>query len=132
MDKRWKTSRTSVFNLGYHLIWCSKYRRKVLDYEVEAKLKIYLQEKANQLGIEIVSLEVMPDHVRLFVKASPVDAVHWVVGQLKGYTSRKLREEFPFLKSRLPCLWTRSYFCAAVGQISEEAIKAYIEDQKNK
>lgn len=75
-------------------------------------------------------MEVMPDHVHLFVKSKPTYAVHFVVNQLKGYTSFKLREEFPELKSRLPTLWTRSYFVESVGHISEDTVKRYIENQK--
>lgn len=74
----------------------------------------------------------MPDHVHLFVKSDPRNSPHFIVQQFKGHTSRVLREEFPSLKSRLPSLWTRSYYCESVGHISEETIKKYIEDQKGK
>lgn len=129
---RWKTSRTSVYNVGYHLIWCPKYRRKVLVDQVELRLKELLFEKAIELNIDIESIEVMPDHVHLFVKSSPIHAPHYIVQQFKGYTSRRLRQEFKSLRSRLPTLWTRSYYVESVGHISEEIVKKYIEDQKNK
>lgn len=74
----------------------------------------------------------MPDHVHCFVKSDPSNPPHWIVGQLKGYTARYLREEFPHLKSRLPSLWTRSYYCESVGHISESTVKKYIEEQKSK
>jgi len=121
-----------VYNIGYHLIWCSKYRRKVLTEDVAVRLKELLLEKAQQIDVEIAQMEVMPDHVHLFVKTTPTNSPHFIVNQLKGYTSRMLREEFPFLKSRLPCLWTRSYYCETVGHISEQAVKRYIEEQKGK
>lgn len=73
----------------------------------------------------------MPEHVHLFIKSNPVDSPHFIVQQLKGYTSRILRQEFPSLKSKLPTLWTRSYYCESVGHISEETVKKYIENQKN-
>ncbi len=130
--KRWTKSKTVVYNIGYHLIWCSKYRRKVLTGDAETRLKELLAEKAGQIDIEIVQMEIMPDHVHLFVKATPVNSPHYIVQQLKGYTSRVLRQEFPSLKSRLPSLWTRSYYCESVGHISEETILKYIEDQKNR
>lgn len=130
--KRWTKSKTVVYNIGYHLIWCSKYRRKVLTGDAETRLKELLAEKAGQIDIEIVQMEIMPDHVLLFVKATPVNSPHYIVQQLKGYTSRVLRQEFPSLKSRLPSLWTRSYYCESVGHISEETILKYIEDQKNR
>lgn len=129
--QRWKQSKTSVYNTSYHIIWCPKYRRKVLQGKVADRLKEILHEKATELGIEIASLEVMPDHVRMFVKAKPVHAPQYLVNQFKGYSSFILRKEFPTLKSRLPTLWTRSYYVESVGHISEATIKQYIEDQKN-
>jgi putative transposase len=132
MKERWTTSRTAVFNIAYHLIWCPKYRRPVLVDEVEERLKELLLEKSQQLGITIENMEVMPDHVHLFVKSPPVNSPHYIVQQLKGYSSRVLRGEFPKLKSRIPTLWTRSYFCESIGHISEETVRKYIDDQKNK
>lgn len=108
--KRWKTSSTSVYNLGYHLIWCLKYRRKVLIGDIESRLKELLLEKADELGLVIEEMETVPNHVHLFVKTEPTDAPHFIVGQLKSYTSFHLRNEFTQLKSKLPTLWTRSYY----------------------
>ena len=129
---RWDKSNKATYNIGYHLIWCPKYRRKVLVGEVESRLKELLLEKAAELSISIERMEVMPDHVHLFVKCSPVNSPHLVVKHFKGYTSRVMREEFPKLKSRMPSLWTRSYYCESIGHISEEVVKKYIEEQKNK
>jgi putative transposase len=81
-----------------------------------------LIEKAQGIGITIEQIEIMPDHVHLFIKTSPGEAPDWVVQQLKGYTSRRLREEFSELVSKLPTLWTRSYYCERVGPISEAAV----------
>lgn len=128
---RYTSGRTCVYNLGFHIIWCTKYRRKVLTPQIEARLKDLLKEKAGELEIEIVEMETMPDHVHLFVRSKPTYAPHFIVQQFKGYTSRILREEFPELKSRLPSLWTRSYFCESVGCISADTIIRYIENQKN-
>lgn len=128
---RWTQSHHTVYNLGYHIIWCPKYRRKVLTGDIEVRLKELLREKSIAIDCFIEKMEVMPDHVHLFVKPKPIHAPHWIVGQLKGYTSKILRAEFPKLKSRLPTLWTRSYFIESVGHISEETIKKYIDEQKN-
>lgn len=128
--ERWTTSNKAVYNIGYHLIWCPKYRRKVLVGDVEARLREIFLEKANELGITIETMEIMPDHVHLFVKSPPTLAPHFIVQQLKGISSRLLRQEFSQLKKRLPTLWTRSYYCESVGHISEAAIRKYIEDQK--
>ena len=131
MSKRWKTSTSTVYNVCYHIIWCPKYRRKVLEGDVEIRLKELLHEKAEELEIEIEEMEVMPDHLHLFVNATPALAPHHIVQQFKGLTSRRLREEFPSLKSRLPSLWTRSYYIETIGHISEDTIRQYIKDQKN-
>jgi len=131
MKKRWNHSNKATYNIGYHLIWCPKYRRKILVDDLETRLKELLSEKANELGVLIDTFEIMPDHVHLFIKTSPVDSPHFIVQQFKGYTSRILREEFPKLKRILPSLWTRSYYCESVGHISESTIQKYIEDQKN-
>ena len=130
-NERWTTSNKAVYNIGYHLIWCPKYRRKVLVNAVADRLKELLTEKAANIGAHIEIMEVMPDHVHIFVKAPPTLPPHYIVQQLKGYSSHELRKEFPKLKSRLPTLWTRSYYCESVGHISQEAICRYIENQKN-
>jgi putative transposase len=130
-NERWTTSNKAVYNIGYHLIWCPKYRRKVLVNAVADRLKELLTEKAASIGASIEIMEVMPEHVHVFVKAPPTLAPHYIVQQLKGYSSHELRKEFSKLKSRLPTLWTRSYYCESVGHISHETILRYIEDQKN-
>ena len=103
-SERWRRSRTSVHNVGYHLIWCPKYRRKVLTPPVDNDLKNLLLQKAKEISVEIVKMEVMPDHVHLFVKGNPTAAPHWIVQQFKGYTSRMLREKHESLRTRLPTL----------------------------
>lgn len=128
---RWKTSETSVYSLSYHIIWCTKYRRKVLEGNIVPRLKELLLDKASRIGIEIVECEILPDHVHLFVRAIPVIAPQNLIGQLKGYTSHALRQEFSSLKSRLPTLWTRSYYVDSVGTLNEYSIRKYIENQKN-
>jgi len=132
MNKRWSTSNHSTYNLGYHFIWCPKYRRDVLKNGVDDRLKELLTEKSLEHKWKIEKMEVMPDHVHIFIKTTPNDSPVFIVSQLKGYSSNILRKEFPVLKSRIPTLWTRSYFVESVGHISEETIKKYIENQKNK
>ena len=117
--------------LKYHIVWCTKYRRKVLTEYVQKHLKTLILEKAEELGYKIEAMETMEDHVHVFIEASVKDSVHRIVSQLKGYTSFRLREAFPELKSRLPCLWTRSYYAGTVGHVSEQIVKKYIENQKN-
>lgn len=140
MNNRYTKSRSATYNLGYHIIFCPKYRRKVLVDEVAERLKVLLAEKATQIGVIIEKMEVLPDHVHLFVKCDPTDSPQGIVGQLKGYTSFNLRKEFPHLKSKLPTLWTRSYYvesvgrtctCASIGFISEATIRKYTSNLIN-
>jgi len=98
--------------------------------EIVSRLKILLAGKAEEMGLNIETMEIMPDHVHLFIKATPVDSPHYIVQQLKGSTSRILSSEYPEIKRRVPSLWTRSYYCETVGHISEESIQRFIEDQK--
>ena len=88
--------------------------------------------KAEEIGVSIIEMKIMPDHVHLFVKAPPVASPHWIVQQLKGFTSHELRNEFESLRTRLPTLWTRSYYVESCGHISEDTIRKYIEEQKKK
>ena len=132
MDTRYYRNAGAVYSLQYHIVWCPKYRRKVLTNDVAVTMETLLYEKAEQLGITIEALEIMPDHVHLFISSDPTEAPQRIVNQFKGYTSRKLREIHPHLKSRLPCMWSRSYYIGSVGHVSEKTVKAYIESQKGK
>ena len=130
--ERYAKNAGAVFSLKYHLVWCPKYRRQVLVKPVDRRLKALLQEKAAELGMTIQTLEVMPDHVHLFLECGPTLCVAEIVNRLKGFTSHQLREEFPFLRSRLPTLWSRSYYAGSVGSVSEAVVRKYIESQKGK
>jgi putative transposase len=129
---RYRRTAGAVYDLYYHLVWCPKYRRAVLVGAVETRLKELLVEKAAAMDVQIEQVEVMPDHVHLFVAAPPTDAPQHLANQFKGYTSRVLRQEFPHLRSRLPTLWSRSYYIGSGGQVSEETIKRYIASQKER
>lgn len=120
-----------VYLNQYHVIFCPKYRRKVLTGQVEQDLKEIFHEVANENDVEIKALEIMPDHVHLFISFDPRQHIHKLIKAFKGRSSRTLREKYPHLKSRLPSLWTRSYFCCTVGYISEKTVMEYIENQKN-
>lgn len=128
--KNLKHNTTSAVNINYHIIWCPKYRRKVLVGEVETRLEELLPIIAEESGCTIETMEVMPDHIHIFLKGTPTIPIHLIVKNLKGKSSGILRAEFPHLKRRLPCLWTRSYYCETIGCINEETIKRYIENQK--
>ena len=132
MDQRYAKNAAAVFSLKYHVVWCSKYRRPVLVDEIEQRLRGLLAEKSNELGMTIHALEIMPDHVHLFVESDPTRCVAEIVNRLKGYTSRVLRQEFSSLRSRLPTLWSRSYFASSIGHVSAATIERYIAEQKGK
>ena len=98
---------------------------------VDVRLKELIKETCDLLNVEIIEMEIMPDHVHLLMEVDPQFGVHKAVKQIKGYSSKVLRTEFPWLKSRLPSLWTNSYFVSTVGGAPLAVIKQYIENQKN-
>lgn len=127
---RYAKNAGAVFSLKFHVVFCPKYRRPVLTPPVDGRLKALLAEIAADHGMTLHATEVMPDHVHLFVEADPTLCPAEIVNRFKGRTSRLLRQEFPSLRSRLPTLWSRSYFAATVGAVSEATIRRYIEAQK--
>jgi putative transposase len=131
-DSRYARNAGAVFSLKYHLVWCPKYRRPVLTGTVEVRLKELIQEIATTREMTIHALEVMPDHVHTFIESDPRWAPAEIAGRFKAITSKVLREEFPALRSRLPTLWSRSYFIGSVGAVSEATIRRYIEAQKGR
>jgi REP-associated tyrosine transposase len=126
---RYARNAGAVFSLKYHLVWCPKYRRPVLVGDVAARLKALLTDKAAEMGATLHALEVLPDQVHLIVESDPTRAPAHIAAQFKGYTSRVLRQEFGSLRSRLPTLWSRSYFVSTVGHVSESTVTRYIETQ---
>lgn len=121
-------SRNQVYLINYHLIWCPKRRKPVLVGGVKKRLKQILKEVAKEKGVEILALEVRPDHLHLFVSAYPQLPIHKLVKALKGRSSHHLRREFPHLL-KLPSLWTNSYFVSTAGNVSNKTIQRYIEAQ---
>jgi len=131
MDNEFQRDEYRLQWILFHLVWCPKYRRKVLTGEVASDLLALLYQKAAELDVKIEPVEIMPDHVHLFIESDPTDAPQRLANQFKGYTSHWLREKYPHLRSRLPSLWSRSYYIGSVGQVSEETVRRYIEAQKN-
>jgi len=130
--KQYYRKHSIVYSCQYHVIFCPKYRRKVLTNGIDMRLKELILEKQDEYGYSIIEMEVMSDHVHLLLDINPKIGIHSVTSKIKGYTSNILRKEFKGLKSRLPCLWTRNKFISTVGTISLETIKKYIEEQKGK
>ncbi len=132
MGNKYRKNAGAVFSLKYHIVWCPKYRRRVLFDDIAIRLKEIIRDKAKELVMTIHTIEVMPDHVHLFIESDPTWCVAGIVNRVKGVSSRILRQEFPSLRSRLPTLWSRSYYAGTVGSASESVVKRYIESQKGK
>lgn len=126
-----KSNSNVVYRCHYHVVWCPKYRRRVIEGDVDTRLKELIREVCAERRCEIIEMETMPDHVHLLVSVDPQYGIHRLVKQVKGRSSRVLRQEFPALKSRLPTLWTNSYFIATVGGAPLEIVKQYVENQRN-
>lgn len=127
MPRQVRTSSGAAYDLGYHVVWCPTYRRPVLGGRVKTRLEELIRAKADGHGWEIVALEVMPDHVPLSVESHPKNSPSYVAGQFKGFIFHHLRAEFAHLPSRLPTLWSRSYFVATVGAVRAQTVRRYIE-----
>jgi putative transposase len=130
-DKEYNSDGGLVYSCQYHVIFTPKYRRHVLKNGVDVRFKELLLEKQEEYGYKVLDMEVMSDHVHLLLDVNPKIGVYQVITKIKGYTSKILREEFPWLKSRLPSLWTRSKFISSVGSVTLDVVKKYIENQKN-
>ncbi len=130
VQKEYAESAHTIYSCQYHVIFSTKYCRKVLIDGVELRLKELIMEKQGDWGYKILEIEIMPDHVHLLVNSNPEIGINNQINHIKGYTSRILREEFAWLRSRIPSLWTRSKFISTVGSVSLESIKTYIENQK--
>lgn len=128
---RCKSNRNVVYSCKYHVVWCPKYRRPVLVNGVDGRLKDIIRETCAEIHAELIEMEVMPDHVHLLVEVDPQYGIHRAVRLIKGRSSRLLRDEYPWLKSRLPTLWTNSYLVSTVGGAPLKTVRQYIENQKH-
>lgn len=131
VNMKYKSNKNVLYSCKYHVVWCPKYRRSVLVEGIDERLKELIQEICDEINVEIFEMEVMPDHVDLLIEVDPQYGINKAVRHIKGVTSHTLRKEFPKLKSRLPTLWTNSYFVSTVGGVPLSVIKQYIENQKN-
>ena len=123
-----KHGRTCVFNINYHIVWSTKYRKKVLTKNIEKRLKEILIDIGKKKGFEIAEIEVgTKDHVHVFVSAIPKISISYIAKMMKGISGRLLLMEFPEITKEL---WNPSYYVETIGSISEEAIRKYIQDQE--
>ena len=126
-----RSNNNVVYRCTYHVVWCPKYRRPVIDGDTDQRLKQIIRQVCAEKDAPIIKLETMPDHVRLLVTCDPQYGIHRLVKTIKGRSSRLLHQEFPSLRSRLPTLWTNSYLVATVGGPTLEVVKRYVENQRN-
>ena len=125
-----RSNNNVVYRCAYHVVWCPKYRRPVIEGAVDERLKQIIREVCAERECNLIELETMPDHVHLLVECDPQYGIHRLVKQIKGRSSRVLRQEFDSLRSRLPTLWTNSYFVATVGGAPLGVIKQYVANQR--
>ena len=127
---KYKSNNNIVYSCKYHVVWCPKYRRKVLVGDIKTRLKELIEETCADLSIDVIEMEIMPDHVHLLMEVDPQFGVHRAVKRIKGATSKVLRDEFVELTTKIPTLWTNSYFISTVGGAPLSVIKEYIESQE--
>jgi putative transposase len=128
--KKYRTTETTVYCCRYHIIFCPKYRRKVLREPIAERFKQIVISMQEEQNFYVLGMEVMPDHVHMLLDIDPTIGVNVVIARIKGKTAHILNREFPELTRKLPTLWTRSKFIATVGSVSLEVVKKYIEGQK--
>ncbi|WP_367565806.1 IS200/IS605 family transposase [Lacrimispora sp.] len=126
----YKSNNNVVYSCKYHVVWCPKYRRKVLVGAISERLKELIEQKCSEIKADIIEMEIVPDHVHLLMEVDPQFGINKAVRSIKGYTSSVLRKEFKELTTRLPSLWTNSYFVSTIGDAPLNVIEQYIESQK--
>ena len=134
MENKYTHARTCVYNINYHIVWCVKYRRKVLSADISNRLIELLKAVGNEKCFSVVECKVGEnDHVHCFVSAPPKISVTQIVKYLKGISGNQLFREYPQIRKPLSKgqLWNGSYFCETIGSTSEENILRYIERQKD-
>jgi putative transposase len=130
-DYEYRRTESSVSSINYHFIFVPKRRKPVLVNDIASRLQGIIFELVSEHGWKLIALEIMPDHVHMFINAPTHESAAEIARWIKGRASKLLREEFPILK-KLPSLWSPSYFVATTGKVSTDIIKKYIENQKGK
>ncbi|MEE4363746.1 MAG: IS200/IS605 family transposase [Desulfotignum sp.] len=132
MNITYKTNNNICYSCKYHVVWCPKYRKKILKGNIEKRLKQIVKDVCNEKQSDLIEIECDKDHIHILVEVDPQYGIHRLIKQIKGVSSKKLREEFPVLKKTLPTLWTNSYFVSTIGGAPSSVIKQYIENQKTR
>ena len=119
----------AVSLLNYHFVFIPKRRKKVLVGAIAERLQEIICDVCNENRWRIIAIEIMPDHVHLFINTKPTDNPSQIMNRIKGRASHHLRKEFPELL-KLPTLWTPSYFVSTAGNVCTETVKRYIAQQR--
>ena len=130
--KNYLTSGNLVYSCQYHILFCSKWRRKVLQGQIAEHLRMLIDESQGEFGYRINSIDIQPDHVHLMLEISPEVSVYGVVKKIKGRTSHVLRETYQELRSRIPTLWTRVCLISSVGNVNLNDIETFLEEQRRR
>lgn len=130
-QKEYYSKGNLVYSCQYHVIFCPKFRRKILKNGIDQSLKQIILDNQEKHDYKILEMQIMEDHVHLLIDINPKIGIFSTVCSIKGFSSRYLRSKYPKLKGQLPCLWTRSSFISTVGSVSLETVKKYIQNQKN-
>lgn len=122
---------SAVFNINYHIAWCTKYRRKALNPDIRASLENILRTICDARGWEILEVQAMEDHIHLFLSTSPFESPMNIVKVLKGVSAKQLFRQHPEIRNVLKKghLWSPSYYVGTAGHVSAEAIERYIQEQ---
>jgi len=127
---KYRSNNNVVFCCNYHVVFCPIYRKPVLVGAVEKRLKEIVSGVCKERDSELVEIECDKNHVHMILSIDPQFGIHRLIKQIKGRSSRLLREEFSALRSAMPCMWTSSYFVSTVGGVTLEVVKKYVENQK--
>lgn len=127
--ENYRKTNTTVYSCRYHVIFCPKYRRKILTGDIEDFLKKRIPELCSSKGCEVLEIEIMPDHVHLLLDVNPDFGVKNLVSRIKSCTAKEMYKKFPQLR-KSPAIWTRSKFVSTIGSVSLETVKRYIQNQK--
>jgi len=132
MSEEYRKGSHTIYDLQYHFVWVTKYRYQVLTGEIATRARDLIRQTCEARNITILSGHVGKDHVHMHVSCPPELSPSKVAQYVKGRSSRLIQQEFPHLKKRYwgQHLWGRGYFCASIGKVTENMIRAYIEQQE--
>jgi len=130
--KSYRKEEHGFFSCQYHIVFCTKYQRKLLDAAISNRLEDIIRETALVMNFSVITMKINSNQVHLVIDCSPETGVINCVKKIKHTSAKKLKDEFPHLKVTVPSLWTRSTFISSAGDVDIDSIEEYIEEQKKK